>query len=116
MMTDQSVSDASVVAHWGAYKKGIIHGDISDGNVLILPVEKVGPDGKLRVSRIGMLADWELSKRVHDDGDTPRQLDCTVCIPRSRVKVVTDYVAGYMAVHVGARSEKSVTQTDARRR
>ncbi|KAI0741122.1 hypothetical protein C8Q76DRAFT_823107 [Earliella scabrosa] len=66
-----------ISAHWGAYKKGIIHGDISDGNVLILPVETVGPDGKLRVSRIGMLADWELSKRVHDDGDTPRQLDCT---------------------------------------
>ncbi|KAI0767096.1 hypothetical protein C8Q74DRAFT_1369944 [Fomes fomentarius] len=63
-------------AHSGAYKKGILHRDISDGNVLIFPRETIGPDGKVTVSRIGILADWELSKRV-DDPDIPRQPDRT---------------------------------------
>ncbi|KAI0762371.1 hypothetical protein C8Q74DRAFT_1184099, partial [Fomes fomentarius] len=65
-----------MLAHHGAYEKGILHRDISDGNVLILPMETIGPDGKVTVSRIGILADWELSKRV-DDHDIPRQPDRT---------------------------------------
>ncbi|KAI0767079.1 hypothetical protein C8Q74DRAFT_930473 [Fomes fomentarius] len=65
-----------MLAHHGAYKKGILHRDISDGNVLIFPRETIGPDGKVTVSRIGILADWELSKRT-DDSDIPRQPDRT---------------------------------------
>ena len=79
MMTDQAVSDASVVAHWGAYKKGIIHGDISDGNVLIYPVETW--DEKTQhwtVTRRALLADWELSKWTEDRPGSPRQPDRTV--------------------------------------
>ncbi|KAI0767090.1 hypothetical protein C8Q74DRAFT_1204009 [Fomes fomentarius] len=65
-----------MLAHHGAYKKGILHRDISDGNVLIFPRETIGPDGKVTVSRIGILADWELSKRT-DNSDIPRQPDRT---------------------------------------
>ncbi|KAI0741133.1 hypothetical protein C8Q76DRAFT_609013 [Earliella scabrosa] len=63
-------------AHLGAYKKGIIHRDISTGNVLIFIEEFVDEHGKFKTVRNGMLTDWELSKHVDDD-DGPRQPDRT---------------------------------------
>ena len=67
----------SFSAHLGAYKKGIIHRDISAGNVLIFVEEFVDEHGKFKTVRNGMLTDWELSKHVDDD-DGPRQPDRTV--------------------------------------
>ncbi|RPD55668.1 hypothetical protein L226DRAFT_494709 [Lentinus tigrinus ALCF2SS1-7] len=61
-----------VEAHEEAVTKAkLIHGDISFGNVLILPtlVEK---DGQLVVEWRGILADWELSKPIPEDGKAAR--------------------------------------------
>ncbi|KAI0359649.1 hypothetical protein OH77DRAFT_1046834 [Trametes cingulata] len=58
-----------VVAHQQAYEKGIIHRDISAGNILLYQ----RPDGQWH----GLLNDWELSKqRVHQEGEG-RQPDRT---------------------------------------
>ncbi|OJT01967.1 hypothetical protein TRAPUB_7611, partial [Trametes pubescens] len=63
-----------VLAHESAYlKAGVIHRDISSGNLLMLP--KKLPSGRL-VYR-GLLTDWELSKRVEQEGETPRHPDRT---------------------------------------
>ncbi|EIW54459.1 uncharacterized protein TRAVEDRAFT_88212, partial [Trametes versicolor FP-101664 SS1] len=61
-------------AHEDAYlKAGVIHRDISCGNLLMLPREK--PDG--RTVYEGLLVDWELSKRKDQEsgssGDPVRQ-------------------------------------------
>ncbi|KAI0696669.1 hypothetical protein C8T65DRAFT_663385 [Cerioporus squamosus] len=64
-----------IKAHGQAYKKGVIHRDVSAGNVLIYIRESV-VDGKLVEERVGMLTDWELSKRT-DAPDTARQPDRT---------------------------------------
>lgn len=70
-----------VLAHGEAYKKGVMHRDISAGNVLILVRERVVRervvDEKLVQERDGFLTDWELSKRV-DAPEQPRQPDRTV--------------------------------------
>ncbi|KAI0648685.1 hypothetical protein C8Q79DRAFT_924162 [Trametes meyenii] len=62
-----------ITAHRQAYNKGVLHRDISSGNVLIHVKEQVGPDGKLRQVREGLLTDWELSKFIHDPEGGPRQ-------------------------------------------
>ncbi|KAI0754490.1 kinase-like domain-containing protein, partial [Daedaleopsis nitida] len=59
-----------VRAHARAYAAGVIHRDISVGNILIYPDPNTG-----KVT--GMLADWELSKKVDSDSDEPRQPDRT---------------------------------------
>ncbi|RPD57738.1 hypothetical protein L227DRAFT_529943 [Lentinus tigrinus ALCF2SS1-6] len=51
-----------IQAHALAYDKGVIHRDVSAGNVLICIKEKI-VNGRLVRKRIGMLTDWELSKR-----------------------------------------------------
>ncbi|KAL6301547.1 hypothetical protein BKA93DRAFT_919788, partial [Sparassis latifolia] len=59
---------------------GIIHRDISSGNLLINEHEVVAPNGEKDVARDGILADWELSKPLLDgaeEGDGPRQPDRT---------------------------------------
>ncbi|KAI8970802.1 hypothetical protein BD414DRAFT_540688 [Trametes punicea] len=68
---------ACMRAHGQAYRrKGLIHRDISAGNVLIYPRQTV-VNGKTLELRGGLLADWELAKSVHDDDDAPRQPDRT---------------------------------------
>ncbi|RPD57731.1 hypothetical protein L227DRAFT_222441 [Lentinus tigrinus ALCF2SS1-6] len=64
-----------IKAHGLAYDKGIIHRDVSAGNVLIHIQEKI-VDGRLVQTRTGMLTDWELSKRRNSPG-TARQPDRT---------------------------------------
>ena len=53
-------------AHGEAYNlKGLIHGDISAGNVLIYPTLKRHPrTGEMKATRVALLADWELAQRV----------------------------------------------------
>ncbi|KAL7277817.1 hypothetical protein ACG7TL_008761 [Trametes sanguinea] len=55
-----------ISAHSSAYQKGILHRDISAGNVLIFPREYIDDDGKLQIDRDGLLTDWELSKDVEE--------------------------------------------------
>ncbi|KAI0359597.1 hypothetical protein OH77DRAFT_1040392 [Trametes cingulata] len=62
-----------IMAHFEAYQKGILHRDISSGNVLIHVQEYVGIDGKLSTAREGLLTDWELSKHIEDAEEGPRQ-------------------------------------------
>ncbi|EIW54488.1 uncharacterized protein TRAVEDRAFT_132862, partial [Trametes versicolor FP-101664 SS1] len=56
-------------AHKAAYQLGIIHRDISVGNILLIQ----RPDGLWR----GMLNDWELSKEVDSESPVGRQPDRT---------------------------------------
>ncbi|RDX49314.1 hypothetical protein OH76DRAFT_1472076 [Lentinus brumalis] len=62
-----------IEAHRDAYNAGVVHRDISAGNVLIYVKEKV-VDGQLVQERVGLLTDWELSKRTSAP-DTSRQPD-----------------------------------------
>ncbi len=52
-------------------KAELIHGDISFGNVLILPT-LVKKAGQYKVEWRGILADWELSKPIPEDGQPHR--------------------------------------------
>ncbi|KAL6301564.1 hypothetical protein BKA93DRAFT_828209 [Sparassis latifolia] len=55
---------------------GIIHRDISSGNLLINEYEIEASNGGKRIARDGILADWELSKALPDgseESDGPRQ-------------------------------------------
>ncbi|RPD57730.1 hypothetical protein L227DRAFT_577714 [Lentinus tigrinus ALCF2SS1-6] len=53
-----------IKAHGRAYEKGVIHRDVSAGNVLICIKEEI-VDGRLVQKHTGMLTDWELSKRTN---------------------------------------------------
>ena len=56
-----------MTAHTAAYERArILHRDISAGNILITD------------SGSGMLIDWDLSKEIKDDDETPRQHSRTV--------------------------------------
>ncbi|KAI0806751.1 hypothetical protein C8Q74DRAFT_1362347 [Fomes fomentarius] len=63
----QVTLDATEAHQQAVTKAHIIHGDISVGNVLILPTI-VEEDGKRVVRWRGILADWELSKDIPEDG------------------------------------------------
>ncbi|CDO78013.1 hypothetical protein BN946_scf184907.g3 [Trametes cinnabarina] len=53
-----------IQAHGQAFlRKGFLHRDISAGNVLIHP-RCVEVDGRMEELRVGILADWELAKKV----------------------------------------------------
>ncbi|PIL33501.1 hypothetical protein GSI_04124 [Ganoderma sinense ZZ0214-1] len=65
-----------ISAHDQAYQAGILHRDISAGNVLI-QVKEVVKDGKLVRFRDVLLTDWELSKRLDQSDTEPRQPDRT---------------------------------------
>ncbi|RPD57722.1 hypothetical protein L226DRAFT_490916 [Lentinus tigrinus ALCF2SS1-7] len=56
-----------IEAHGRAYEKGVLHRDVSAGNVLICIKEEI-VDGRLVQKRTGMLTDWELSKRTNVPG------------------------------------------------
>ncbi|TFK84016.1 hypothetical protein K466DRAFT_602368 [Polyporus arcularius HHB13444] len=50
---------------------GVIHCDVSGGNILICPTVVLDPtDGKRRVVWKGVLTDWELSKQLTGEGET----------------------------------------------
>ncbi|KAI9062369.1 hypothetical protein FKP32DRAFT_1652880 [Trametes sanguinea] len=68
-----------ISAHGSAYQKGVMHRDVSAGNVLIFPREYIDEEGTLQVDRDGMLTDWELSKDVEEKPGAkgPRQPDRT---------------------------------------
>ncbi|KAI9062415.1 hypothetical protein FKP32DRAFT_844644 [Trametes sanguinea] len=60
-----------IEAHENAYRrKGLLHRDISAGNVLILPKLVSAGDETIEMS-VGILADWELAKKV-DESKTER--------------------------------------------
>ncbi|KAI0641672.1 hypothetical protein C8Q79DRAFT_1014100 [Trametes meyenii] len=63
-----------VSAHRDAMAKArIMHRDVSGGNILILPNAMVHPQtGQPMIKWTGILADWELSKPVHDKSTAPR--------------------------------------------
>ncbi|KAL7277786.1 hypothetical protein ACG7TL_008729 [Trametes sanguinea] len=68
-----SIRDA-IIAHQDAYEKAkMMHRDISVGNILIIPT--TGNDGKTTYQ--GLLADWELSKRLDDYEKDARHPDRT---------------------------------------
>ncbi|KAH9915431.1 uncharacterized protein BXZ73DRAFT_106160 [Epithele typhae] len=48
-------------AHKTAYKRGIVHRDVSAGNILICPVF-FHKNGLSAIIRLGLLADWEVAK------------------------------------------------------
>ncbi|EJF58674.1 hypothetical protein DICSQDRAFT_172686 [Dichomitus squalens LYAD-421 SS1] len=59
-------------AHESAVKRAkLLHRDISAGNILIYPTVVKSP-GKYWLKWSGLLADWELSRAVHEP-DTPRR-------------------------------------------
>ncbi|KAI9062376.1 hypothetical protein FKP32DRAFT_1574173, partial [Trametes sanguinea] len=64
-----SVIIDAVMAHEDAFKRAkVLHRDISVGNILIVP--PIGGNGTANGQ--GLLADWELSKRVEPDVEEPR--------------------------------------------
>ncbi|OSD00272.1 hypothetical protein PYCCODRAFT_1469602 [Trametes coccinea BRFM310] len=68
-----------IEAHGHAYRrKGLLHRDISAGNVLIYPKPVVTDNGTLE-DPVGILADWELAKKVEEPNakNAPRQPDRT---------------------------------------
>ena len=63
-------------------KANVVHRDVSGGNILILPkVTYDENDGSPSVTWKGLLADWELSKPIHEAEPLlrPRQPTRTVC-------------------------------------
>ncbi|KAI0324401.1 hypothetical protein GY45DRAFT_1439094 [Cubamyces sp. BRFM 1775] len=64
-----------VEAHEQAAKNGILHRDISGGNILIYPKVDSDPfqDNVKIVSMIGLLTDWELSKDITKPKGQPRR-------------------------------------------
>ncbi|KAI0333028.1 hypothetical protein GY45DRAFT_1368783 [Cubamyces sp. BRFM 1775] len=68
----------SIGAHGQAYKrKGLIHRDISAGNVLIYPELVVNEEGVLEEVPKPLLADWELAECANSSEEAPRQPDRT---------------------------------------
>ncbi|KAI0767044.1 hypothetical protein C8Q74DRAFT_926778 [Fomes fomentarius] len=59
-----------LLAHKQAYNVGIIHRDLSTGNILLIKDDKSG-------KWVGMLNDWELSKRISTEVLEARQPDRT---------------------------------------
>jgi hypothetical protein len=65
-----------IIAHEAAYGAGILHRDISAGNILIVGKEELNSED-LNIEG-GMLIDWDLSKIVHPEDNTARQFTRTV--------------------------------------
>ncbi|RDX50666.1 hypothetical protein OH76DRAFT_1402286 [Lentinus brumalis] len=64
------------LAHYEATQKGIIHRDVSGGNILILPCIVTIEDGRRFIQWTGILTDWELAKGLSDPRK-PRQPERT---------------------------------------
>ena len=68
-----------IIAHKQAWKIGILHRDISAGNILIVDNGELNPEDTNEPIRKGLLIDWDLSKSVTQDGPTTaRQYTRTV--------------------------------------
>ncbi|PIL32453.1 hypothetical protein GSI_05155 [Ganoderma sinense ZZ0214-1] len=65
----------SVRAHEQAYKLNILHRDISAGNIIIYPKVEI-INGKRSLRWVGLLTDWEMSKRT-DQSPRRRQPERT---------------------------------------
>ena len=79
------------LAHKGAYDAGILHRDISVGNIII------DSNGK------GWLIDWDLSKPLSASCEIPRNATRTVrfdILPSIPIKLTDNYSLGNMAIHV----------------
>ena len=93
-----------IAAHEEAYTKAnIMHRDISVGNILLIPCGE-HPVDKQPLYK-GMLTDWELSKRLEQSEQDPRQPDRTVrlfLLTLTSTGVAHAYIMslGYLAVHV----------------
>ncbi|KAI0808281.1 hypothetical protein C8Q74DRAFT_1344080 [Fomes fomentarius] len=56
----------SMIAHWKATEVGILHRDVSGGNILILPMRRIPPKaGPEIIVWVGILTDWEMSKPLN---------------------------------------------------
>ena len=94
-------------AHQKAYVDcDIIHRDVSVGNILILPILRLGEKAKY-VYWTGVLTDWELAKDVKII--IARQPERTVSCG---FQVVPDFIliqfsVGHLAVHVAPMSQRS---------
>ncbi len=104
------VNDFDPAAHWKATEVGILHRDVSGGNILILPMRRIplkaGPE---IIAWFGMLADWEMSKPLNSVVAflKPRQPERTVCLYLSRAFAHTLIaITGNLAVHVGGLTFK----------
>ncbi|KAI0684177.1 hypothetical protein C8T65DRAFT_722537 [Cerioporus squamosus] len=64
------------LAHYEATQQGIIHRDVSSGNILILPCIGTSEDGTRFIEWRGILTDWELAKGLADERK-PRQPERT---------------------------------------
>ena len=84
------------VAHEAAFEAGYLHRDISAGNILIY----LKNDGKGTIVRVGILADWELAKRLDDNSKDARQPDRTVSTISSLGCVSCLRDIGNLAIHV----------------
>jgi serine/threonine protein kinase len=78
------------VAHESAYKCGILHRDISPGNILITSDNKF--DG-------GLLIDWDLCKDMNSQVDGPRRAACIVSIKICHMLGTHELDLGHVAVH-----------------
>jgi RIO-like serine/threonine protein kinase len=76
---DERVCADRPLAHSDAYKAGILHRDISPGNIII------GPKG-------GLLIDWDLSKPIQTPSkpETPRRVTRTVKLILSHATIIAD--------------------------
>ncbi|KAI0808264.1 hypothetical protein C8Q74DRAFT_1434838 [Fomes fomentarius] len=72
------IRDAVIAHHQATTKVGILHRDVSGGNILILPVYVENQGGNAIAWR-GILADWEMSKPLNGSGqpDHARQPERT---------------------------------------
>ena len=94
-------------AHQKAYVDcDIIHRDISVGNILILPILRLGAKAKY-VYWTGVLTDWELAKDVKIE--IARQPERTVSCGFQVVPgfILIQFSAGHLAVHVAPMSQRS---------
>jgi serine/threonine protein kinase len=78
------------VAHESAYKCGILHRDISPGNILITSDNNF--DG-------GLLIDWDLCKDINLQGDKPRRAARTVSFKIRHTLGTHELDLGHLAVH-----------------
>ena len=96
----------SYLAHAEAFDAGIIHRDISAGNMLLYKDQKG--------AWCGLLNDWELSKKIDFSSLEGRQPDRTVslviCSRRAFWQCADEEGTGYMAVHVGECSEQPLSK------
>ncbi|KAI0694573.1 hypothetical protein C8T65DRAFT_815481 [Cerioporus squamosus] len=85
-------------AHYQATQIGILHRDVSSGNILIPPCITTFEDGARSIEWKGILTDWELAKGLSDPR-TPRQPERTGTLQ-------------YMSVAILNRPEKAVEIPD----